>query len=180
MIGRKLQALGPRQRIDRLEVADPARRVAPPEVRIELGVARGRVIPVEPERPVNGELTTRREDPTDAAEECLYLVPGHDVQRVRAVYRVGRADRPGRQVYVKLDRRPQIRCALESRTLAEPVKPFATLRRLPSKVREMSREIHRVLTGARAHLEHKTPRRENVLQDREDRPLVALAGVRTR
>ena len=52
--------------------------------------------------------------------------------------------------------------------------------RLPDEVRQLGREVGRVLPGARADLEHALSVAKHALQDREDRRAVALACFRER
>ena len=57
---------------------------------------------------------------------------------------------------------------------------LALVARLPTQVRQVSREVHGMLARAAADLEHSRTLRKRFQQDREDRTLVTFAGFGSR
>ena len=113
-------------------------------------------------------------------EKCLDAWPMHDVQGVRGEDAVDLADVPGRLRDVDHDRRAQVRRALVEDALAQGRHRLGDLGRLPHDAGHRGREVHRVLAGTAADLEHMRAVGELPAQDLEDRALVAVAGVAVR
>src|SRR5262245_27215254 len=122
------------------------------------------------ERAVEREESPGWQNTRDALEHALHLRPGHDVCGVGRKYGVGIDRRPG-LVNVELDRRYSV-----ADPRSDPFEVFGYIARLPHEVRQLVREVGRVLSGARSDLQHAAPVGENPSQDGEDRLAVALAG----
>ena len=104
----------------------------------------------------------------------------HDVQRVGGEDAVHLAHVPGRRRHVDRDRGAQVRRALVEDALAQGRHRVGQFRRLPDEARHREREVDRVLAGAAADLEHVRAAGERLLEDLEDRSLVAFAGFGVR
>src|SRR3954471_6477451 len=93
-------ALG--QRDERLDVAQPALRVAAAQPGIERFVARRGVLAAVVERAVDREYPCRGQQLADAGEHALDLRPGHDMQGIRGEDRVD-LQRGKRTIDIQLD-----------------------------------------------------------------------------
>src|SRR5712671_3388474 len=98
------------ERYKRLDIAQPAARIALAQHRVEARVALGRVSPAVVEGTINRERAARGQQPADAFEHPLDLRPGQDVAGVGGKTRVGRDVGP-RAIDVELERPAQVRRA---------------------------------------------------------------------
>ena len=116
------------------------------------------------ERTVQAEHALRAQRRADACEHRLHFRPAHDVRRVRAEDIVHVADGPGRIEHVQCD----------AARAGSPGRAPPTHSRMPGRFSSRSvaqpgpgaadaREMHRVLTGSGADLEHRAGRREPLL-----------------
>src|SRR5215472_7171373 len=176
VVGGEAEPGGGRQALERLEIADAARGIPPPEVAVELGVTLARVPAAIAERAVDAQDTRRAEDGADAAEEMLHRLPRHDVERVGGEHRIDAPDRPGVRAHVECEGGAQIRRAFDPDALGERPEIGLELARLPAQVGKVTREMHGVLAGAAADLEYRGASGELAAEHREDRVLVALTG----
>src|SRR2546421_295094 len=158
VIGGEREACGARELIERLEVANAARRIARLEPAVEVHVALARVLAVIAKGSVHAQHARPAERRADAAKEIAHRAPPHDVQRVGAEHRVHRRHRPGMLVHVEGDGGAEIGCAFEADPLGERGELTAKLRRLPAEVRQGGGEMPRVLPRPAAHLEDAAAR----------------------
>src|SRR5437016_1256216 len=170
VIGGEREAGGARELIERLEVANAARRIARLEPAVEVRVALARVLAVIAKGSVHAQHARPAERLADAAKEIAHRAPPHDVQRVGAEHRVHRRHRPGMLVHVEGDGGAEIGCAFEADPLGERRELTAKLRRLPAEVRQGGGEVHRVLTRPAADLEDAAARGEGA-------PLIVVVGA---
>ena len=102
------------------------------------------------------------------------------MQRVGAEHRIARHRRPGVEQHVEFERRREIGWAFRGDTRRESREVLDTVGRLPRQVRQVPREMHRVLTRAGTDLDHASSVGERLAQHPEDRSAVALAGFGVR
>jgi hypothetical protein len=176
MIYQKMQALFTRKRVDIFEISNAALGIARLQIAVELCIARARVAPAVTKRSVNADNGGRGRHSANSAEQVLYRVPSHDVQRVGGEDRIDRLDLPRQSAHVELDGSAQIWRSLLSDPFAQPCQVSARVTGLPGEVREVSGEMRGVLAGAAADLQDPATVREGAGKDLEYRSFVTLAS----
>lgn len=180
MICQKEQPLPTRKHVDILEITDSAVGVAGFQVAVELRVARAGIVTAIAERPVNTNHAGCVQDSGDAAEQILHRIPTHDVECVGREHGVDALDFPGVFAHIELDGLTQIGWPIRGwpirgwpipgwpvprDALSQSRQILTLVAGLPRQVRKVSREMHRVLTGATADLQDGAAARESFRED---------------
>lgn len=178
MIGFELQALRQRQLVYGFEIAYATPWIESTQLPIERGVARAREPAVIAKRPIDAQQAATLENFTDAAKEMADARPVHDVQRICAEDCVDAINWPGALHDIELERHANICGCLPRESCTESRQVFGAVGWLPDEMREVAREVHGMLTGPAADLQHAPTICECALEDPQDRILVALASDR--